>query len=68
MTRPRVTYQAFHVWAINKQQMYEGVPTAQVVDFAGDNSDFTLLPANSRLQTGTPPTGGRNSSSRLRST
>src|SRR6185312_8452657 len=27
------------------------------VDFAGDTSDFTVIPANSRLQTGTPPAG-----------
>ena len=30
---------------------------AQVVDFAGDTSDFTVIPANARLQTGTPPAG-----------
>ena len=28
-----------------------------MVDFAGDTSDFSLLPANARLQTGTPPAG-----------
>ena len=46
-----------HVWAINKAQMYAGAPTVQVVDFAGPASDFTLLPANARLQAGTPPAG-----------
>lgn len=45
------------VWAINKQQMYAGEPTVQVVDFAGPSDDFSLLPANARLQTGTPPAG-----------
>jgi hypothetical protein len=51
------SYTGFHVWAFNKQQMYAGAPSPQVVDFAGDTSDFTLLPANARLQTGTPPAG-----------
>ena len=46
-----------HTWAINKQQMYAGAPSVQVVDFAQGATDFTLLPANARLQTGTPPTG-----------
>ena len=47
----------FHMWALNKQQMYAGAPSPQVVDFAGDTSDFTVIPANSRLQAGTPPAG-----------
>src|SRR5262249_8305769 len=34
-----------------------GAPSVQVVDFAGDTSDFTVIPANSRLQDGTPPAG-----------
>jgi hypothetical protein len=51
------SYQGFHMWALNKQQMYNGEPSPQVVDFAGDSSDFTVIPANSRLQTGTPPAG-----------
>src|SRR4051794_17519430 len=50
-------YFGYHVWAFNKQQMYAGAPAVDVLDFAGDTSDFTLLPANSRLQTGTPPAG-----------
>ena len=45
------------MWALNKQQMYAGAPTVQVVDFAGDTSDFTVIPANARLQAGTPPPG-----------
>src|SRR4029077_7569299 len=46
------SYQGFHWWALNKKQMYSGEPSPQVVDFAGDTSDFTVIPANSRLQTG----------------
>ena len=46
-----------HVWAINKAQMYAGDPTVQVVDFAAPAADSGLLPANARLQTGTPPAG-----------
>src|SRR6476659_9008731 len=51
------SYQGFHMWALNKQQMYNGDPSPQVVDCAGDSTDFTVIPANSRLQTGTPPAG-----------
>jgi hypothetical protein len=51
------SYQGFHVWAINKAQMYAGAPIVQYVDFAGDTDDFTVIPANARLQTGTPPAG-----------
>jgi hypothetical protein len=49
------SYQGYHAWALNKQQMYAGAPTVQVVDFSGDTSDFTVIPANARLQVGTPP-------------
>ncbi|MFL5960648.1 MAG: PxKF domain-containing protein [Gaiellaceae bacterium] len=51
------SYIAPHMWALNKAQMYAGAPSPQVVDFTGPSSDFTLLPANSRLQTGIPPAG-----------
>ncbi|HET7555574.1 MAG TPA: carboxypeptidase regulatory-like domain-containing protein [Gaiellaceae bacterium] len=51
------SYTGYHVWALNKLQMYDGDPNPQVVDFAGDTSDFTVIPANSRLQTGAPPAG-----------
>ena len=51
------SFMASTCWALNKQQMYNGDPSPQVVDFAGDSSDFTVIPANSRLQTGTPPAG-----------
>jgi carboxypeptidase family protein len=46
-----------HVWALNKAQMYAGEPSPSVVDFAAPAGDFTLLPANARLQAGTPPPG-----------
>ena len=51
------SYIAPHVWALNKQQMYNGDPNPQVVDFTGPSADFTVIPANARLQTGTPPPG-----------
>lgn len=52
-------FQTARVWALNKAQMYAGEPTIQVVTFdVGD--DFTVLPSNARLQTGTPPAGTPN--------
>ncbi|HEX3143780.1 MAG TPA: carboxypeptidase regulatory-like domain-containing protein [Pyrinomonadaceae bacterium] len=48
------------VWALNKSQMYAGAASIQVVSFDGPTNDFTLLPSNARLQTGTPPTGTPN--------
>jgi hypothetical protein len=51
------SYTGFHVWALNKAQMYAGAPQVSVADFSGDTSDFTLLPANARLQSGAPPAG-----------
>jgi hypothetical protein len=51
------SYFGYHVWALDKQQMYAGAPSPEIVDFAGDTSDFTVIPANSRLQDGTPPSG-----------
>jgi hypothetical protein len=46
------------VWAFNKSQMYAGAPTVQFVTFlTPDTSEFTLIPANARLQTGSPPAG-----------
>ena len=47
-------------WALNKAQMYAGAPTVQVVSFDGPVADFTILPSNARLQTGTPPPGTPN--------
>jgi uncharacterized repeat protein (TIGR01451 family) len=48
------------VWAFNKAQMYAGAPTVQVVTFNAPSAEFTVLPANARLQTGTPPAGSPN--------
>ena len=49
------------VWAYNKAQMYAGAATVEMVMFnTPDTADFTLLPANARLQTGTPPPGTPN--------
>ena len=51
------SYQNSRVWALNKAQMYAGAPTVQVVVFDAPSNDFSLLPGNARLQTGTPPAG-----------
>ncbi len=53
-------YAGPRVWALNKAQMYADAPSVQVVSFNGPGSDFTLLPSNARLQTGTPPPGTPN--------
>ena len=53
-------FQNTRVYAFNKAQMYAGAPTAQSVEFNVGGGDFTLLPANARLQTGTPPLGTPN--------
>jgi hypothetical protein len=47
-------------WAINKYQMYAGSPTVQIVSFNLGAGDFTVVPSNARLQTGTPPAGRPN--------
>lgn len=48
------------VFALNKAQMYAGSPVVQVLVFDAPSSEFTLLPANARLQAGTPPAGSPN--------
>ncbi len=48
------------VWALNKAQMYAGEPTTQVVSLNPPTGEFSLLPANARLQAGTPPPGSPN--------
>jgi uncharacterized repeat protein (TIGR01451 family) len=53
-------FQGARVYAFNKAQMYAGSPTVQVVTFNAPAGDFTLLPSNARLQTGTPPPGTPN--------
>jgi Carboxypeptidase regulatory-like domain len=53
-------FQGPRVYALNKAQMYAGSLTVQVVTFNAPSADFTLLPSNARLQTGTPPPGTPN--------
>jgi hypothetical protein len=53
-------FQNSRVYALNKAQMYAGTPSVQVVSFDAPSSEFTLLPSNARLQTGTPPPGSPN--------
>jgi len=53
-------FQNVRVWAFNKAQMYAGNPTVQVLSFDAPSAEFTLLPSNARLQTGTPPAGSPN--------
>src|SRR3954468_6120836 len=50
-------FQAVKVFALNKEQMYAGAQSAQIVSFDMANGDSTILPANARLQAGTPPAG-----------
>ncbi|HTC95383.1 MAG TPA: carboxypeptidase regulatory-like domain-containing protein [Terriglobales bacterium] len=54
------SFQNVRVWAFNKAQMYAGAPTVQVLSFDAPSAEFTLLPSNARLQTGTPPAGSPN--------
>jgi uncharacterized repeat protein (TIGR01451 family) len=54
------SFQNPRVYAFNKAQMYGGSPTVQVVTFNAPSADFTILPSNARLQTGTPPPGTPN--------
>lgn len=53
-------FQHARVWAFNKAQMYAGSPTVKVVSFNVGGGDFTVIPSNARLQTGTPPVGRPN--------
>ncbi len=54
------SFQNPRLYAFNKAQMYAGAPTVQVVSFDAPPAEFTILPANARLQTGTPPAGSPN--------
>ena len=54
------SFQNPRVYAFNKAQLYSGAATVQVVSFDAPAADFTLLPSNARLQTGTPPAGRPN--------
>jgi hypothetical protein len=53
-------FQGARAWAINKSQMYAGSATVQIVSFDIGAGDFTVIPSNARLQTGTPPVGRPN--------
>jgi hypothetical protein len=54
------SFQNVRLFALNKAQMYAGAPAVQIVEFDLPASEFSLLPSNARLQTGTPPTGTPN--------
>ncbi|MFM9903959.1 MAG: carboxypeptidase regulatory-like domain-containing protein [Pyrinomonadaceae bacterium] len=54
------SFQGARVWAFNKAQMYAGAPSVQNVSFNVGGGDFTVIPSNARLQTGTPPAGTPN--------
>jgi uncharacterized repeat protein (TIGR01451 family) len=54
------SFMGTRVWAINKAQLYAAAATVQVVQFSPPQAEFTILPANARLQTGTPPPGSPN--------
>lgn len=53
-------FQNVRLYAFNKAQMYAGGATVQVVQFDLPSTEYSLLPANARLQTGTPPAGSPN--------
>ncbi|MEA2990444.1 MAG: hypothetical protein QOG83_3155, partial [Alphaproteobacteria bacterium] len=53
-------FQNPRVYAFNKADMYAGAPAVRSVSFDAPADDFTLLPANARLQAGTPPAGSPN--------
>jgi hypothetical protein len=54
------TFLGARAYAFNKAQMYAGAPSVQVVSFPIGGGDFTVLPSNARLQSGTPPPGMPN--------
>jgi hypothetical protein len=54
------SYLNTRMYALNKAQMYAGKPSIQVVSFDAPPAEFTILPANARLQAGTPPAGSPN--------
>ncbi len=53
-------FQGTRVWALDKAQMYAGAASVEVLSFNPPAEEFGLLPANARLQTGTPPPGSPN--------
>jgi hypothetical protein len=54
------SFQNVRLVAMNKAQMYANAPAVQMVTFNMAPAEFSLLPANARLQTGTPPAGTPN--------
>src|SRR5436305_1633404 len=54
------SFQNVRLYAFNKAQMYAGSPTVLVLSFDAPATEFSLLPSNARLQTGTPPAGSPN--------
>lgn len=54
------SFQGTRQWVFNKAQMYAGAATVQIVSFNLGGGDFTVVPSNARLQTGTPPLGRPN--------
>jgi hypothetical protein len=54
------SFQNPRVYAFNKAQMYAGATSVQSVAFDAPSADFTILPSNARIQTGTPPPGTPN--------
>jgi hypothetical protein len=54
------SFQHVRLYALNKAQMYAGDPVVQIVFFDLPATEFTVLPSNARLQTGTPPVGAPN--------
>jgi hypothetical protein len=58
-------FQNVRVWALNKNQMYAGAASPQIVSFNAPSKIqgvdvFSMLPSNARVQTGTPPAGSPN--------
>jgi len=53
-------YHNVRLYALNKAQAYAGAPVVQTVSFDVAPEEFSLMPANARLQTGTPPVGSPN--------
>lgn len=54
------SFQNTRLYAFNKSQMYASQSSVQVVSFDMPSDQFSVLPSNARLQTGTPPAGSPN--------
>jgi hypothetical protein len=53
-------FQNPRLYALNKAQMYAGATSVQGVAFDAPGAEYSMLPANARLQAGTPPAGTPN--------